>query len=190
MCWSIAGCNVDIDIDFEDDLNMGQKIRLSEKVVAAIRQMDCPLQILPHQVQGLDYGRIYPIIQWLVKKLMDSRDTRGERNKKQAVLNYKLKFTEEQEEGAADKKKASDADIQKIKDIVFRGKPRRVYRSNKTKEVAFHDPKRVHTALREFNDMSANKVFQNIIEQIAQYENEERAKLQAFQKNPKGGQAP
>ena len=46
-----------------------------------------------------------------------------------------------------------------MKDIVFRGKPRRVFKSNKTTNVAFHDPKRVHTALREFNDLSANKVF-------------------------------
>lgn len=55
----------------------------------------------------------------------------------------------------------------RIKEIVFRGKPKRVFKSNRTKDVAFHDPKRVHTALREFNDLSANKVFQNIIDQIA-----------------------
>lgn len=71
---------------------------------------------------------------------------------------------------------------------MFRGKPKRVFRSNRTKDVAFHDPKRVHTALREFNDMSANKVFQAIIEQIAQFESEEKAKLQQFQK-VQGGNA-
>jgi hypothetical protein len=96
-----------------------------------------------------------------VKKLMESRDNRGERNKKQAIMNYKLKFTEAAEDeqegaGAAGQK---NSDIQRIKEIVFRGKPKRVFRSNRTKDVAFHDPKRVHTALREFNDMSANKVF-------------------------------
>jgi hypothetical protein len=31
-------------------------------------------------------------MQWLVKKLMESRDTRGQRNKKQGILNYNLKF--------------------------------------------------------------------------------------------------
>lgn len=46
-----------------------------------------------------------------------------------------------------------------MKDIIFRGKPKRVYKGTKSKHVAFSDPKRVHTALREFNDMSANKVF-------------------------------
>jgi hypothetical protein len=51
-----------------------------------------------------------------------------------------------------------------LKEIIFRGKPKRVFRTNRNKEVAFSDPKRVHTALREFNDMSASKVFANIIE--------------------------
>jgi len=36
------------------------------------------------------------------------------------------------------------------------------------------DPKRVHTALREFNDLSANSVFGKIIQQI--HEIEEQAK--------------
>lgn len=37
MCWSIAGSNQDIDIDFNDELNMGSKIKLAEKVVAALK---------------------------------------------------------------------------------------------------------------------------------------------------------
>lgn len=40
-----------------------------------------------------------------------------------------------------------------MKEIVFRGKPRRVFKSNRTREVAFHDPKRVHTALRVYFQM-------------------------------------
>ena len=101
MCWSIAGSNFDIDIEFADDLNMGQKIKLSEKVVNALKQMECPLLLAPQQIQGLDYAKIFPVIQWLVKKLMESRDNRGDRNKKQAIMNYKLKFagaTEEENE--------------------------------------------------------------------------------------------
>lgn len=152
---------------------MGQKIKLSEKVVAALKQMECPLALAPQQIQGLDYAKIFPVIQWLVKKLMESRDNRGERNKKQAIMNYKLKFVEKAAGEAAEDEAAAAAntakssknnDIQKIKEIVFRGKPKRVFRSNRKGDVAFHDPKRVHTALREFNDMSANKVFQAIIE--------------------------
>ena len=113
---------------------------------------------------------------------MESRDNRGERNKRQAIMNYKLSFADkeegEEEGGAKGGKKSLNSDIQRIKEIVFRGKPKRVFRSNRKADVPFQDPKRVHTALREFNDMSANKVFQAIIEQIAQFESEEKAKLQ------------
>lgn len=186
MCWSIAGSNFDIDIEFADDLNMGAKIKVSEKVVAALKLMECPMMLAPQQIQGLDYAKIYPVIQWLVKKLMESRDNRGERNKKQAILNYNLKYeltgSKDVEGEEADNAASKGRDIQKIKEIVFRGKPKRVFKSNRKADVAFHDPKRVHTALREFNDMSANKVFQAIIEQIAQFESEEKAKLQQFQK--------
>ena len=82
ICWSIAGSNFDIDIEFADDLNMGQKIKVSEKVVSALKTMECPLTLAPQQIQGLDYAKIYPVVQWLIKKLMESRDNRGDRNKR------------------------------------------------------------------------------------------------------------
>ena len=75
------------------------------------------------------------------------------------MLNYELKFTQKSEDQIEKQTANKEADIAKIKEIVFRGKPRRLFKSNKNKDVAFHDPKRVHTALREFNDLSANKVF-------------------------------
>ena len=79
---------------------------------------------------------------------MESRDTRGERNKKQGMLNYNLKFKTSNEEDDQQKKAEKEADIRKINDIVFRGKPKRVFKSNKNRDIAFSDPKRVHTALR------------------------------------------
>ncbi len=49
---------------------------------------------------------------------------------------------------------------------MFANKPKRVYKANRSAAIAFNDAKRVHTALREFNDLSANAVFQNILAQI------------------------
>jgi hypothetical protein len=42
MCWTITGSKHDIDLEFDDDLNLGQKVKLSEKVVAALKAMECP----------------------------------------------------------------------------------------------------------------------------------------------------
>jgi hypothetical protein len=68
-----------------------------------------------------------------VRKLMESRDTRGTRNKKQGILNYSLKFANPDESQSTHK----ETDIQKMKEIVFRGKPKRVYKSNKASDVTF-----------------------------------------------------
>lgn len=115
--------------------------------------MQCPHNIAAHQIQGLDYPRCLPVLEWLIKILMESRDTRASLTKKQGVYNYNLSFKQ-------DKAKRSKVDLSKMKDIIFVGKPRREYKANKNiQDVKLQDPKRIHQALREFNDMSANKVF-------------------------------
>ena len=164
MCWCITGSNYDVDIDFEDDMTMGQKVKLSEKITIALKEMECPFSIAAHQIQGLDYAKTLPVLEWLIKKLMESRDTRAALTRKQGVFNYNLGFK------SAEPPKDTE-DLTNMKDIIFNGKPKRVYRTNRNLEaVSLQDPKRVHQALREFNDLSANSVFQHMLDQIAQLE--------------------
>lgn len=53
----------------------------------------------------------------------------------------------------------AEVDPAKLNAIIFNIKPKRVYKANRSAAIAFNDAKRVHTALREFNDLSANAVF-------------------------------
>ena len=62
MCWCITGSNYDVDIEFEDDLTMGEKIKLSEKITFALKDMECPFSIAAYQIQGLDYPKIHPVL--------------------------------------------------------------------------------------------------------------------------------
>ncbi|CAD6219643.1 GSCOCG00011518001-RA-CDS [Cotesia congregata] len=57
ITWCIESCNFDVNVNFlfHENLSIGQKI------------------IEPHQVQGLDYIHIFPVIQWLVKKSIETR---------------------------------------------------------------------------------------------------------------------
>ena len=71
-----------------------------------------------------------------------------------------------------DQTEQTTVDPAKLKQIIFNGKPKRIYKASRNADMTFQDPKRVHTALREFNDLSANAVFKGIIEQIQQIENE------------------
>jgi len=41
--------------------------------VVMLLKMNCPHRIEPHQIQGLDYIHIFPVIQWLVKRSMEMR---------------------------------------------------------------------------------------------------------------------
>ncbi|XP_031837895.2 coiled-coil domain-containing protein 93 [Nomia melanderi] len=76
MTWCIESCNFDVDIDllFRENLTIGQKISLTEKIVAMLPKMNCPYRIEPHQIQGLDCIHIFPVIQWLVKRSMETRE--------------------------------------------------------------------------------------------------------------------
>lgn len=82
LCWCItmSGEDVDVDILFQENSTIGQKIALSETIVKALRKMHCPAPIQPHQIQGgvggSDYPSIYPVIVWLVKKFFERRDER------------------------------------------------------------------------------------------------------------------
>nr|CAD7420815.1 unnamed protein product [Timema poppensis] len=65
MTWCIDTCNFDVDVDllFQENLTIGQKIALTEKIVAVLPEMKCPHAIGPHQIQGLDFIHIFPVIQ-------------------------------------------------------------------------------------------------------------------------------
>lgn len=79
MTWCIETCNFDVDVDllFHENLTIGQKIALTEKIVAVLPEMKCPHRIEPHQIQGLDFIHIFPVIQWLVKRSMETREEMG-----------------------------------------------------------------------------------------------------------------
>lgn len=87
MTWCMEACeqNVDVDLLFNENLIIGQKIALTERVVTVLPQMKCPFYLEPHQIQGLDFVSIFPVIQWLVKESVKLRSEKAERLKTFAV---------------------------------------------------------------------------------------------------------
>ena len=80
MTWCVSNCSFDIDVDllFQENSTIGQKISLTEKIVSVLPRMKCPHAIEPHQIQGLDFKSIFPVIQWLVKKVIETREETGD----------------------------------------------------------------------------------------------------------------
>lgn len=101
MTWCIESCNFDVDIDllFRENLTIGQKISLTEKIVAMLPKMNCPYRIEPHQIQGLDCIHIFPVIQWLVKRSMETREETSEFVRSFALSQFHKKhsFSEDKE---------------------------------------------------------------------------------------------
>lgn len=66
---------------------------LVERVVAILPKMKCPFALEPHQIQGLDFLNIYPVIQWLVKESVNLRNEKAEKLKIFAVGQFHNHFT-------------------------------------------------------------------------------------------------
>ena len=97
MAWTLTGCFYDIDIDFKDEMTLTEKIRVSEKITAGLKSINYPNILNPIQIQGLDLNPIYICLQWLVKRLLETRDERNEMNKKFSINFLKNSLNEEEE---------------------------------------------------------------------------------------------
>lgn len=98
LCWCItsSGEEVDVDILFQENSTIGQRIALSEAIVKTLRKMHCPIQLQPHQIQGgvggSDYPAIFPVIVWLVKKFMERRAEREAQLRSFSTLQFSKNF--------------------------------------------------------------------------------------------------
>ena len=81
LCWSITagGAQVDVDILFEENMALGKKVTLSENVVKSLERMKSPYPLKAHQIQGLDFAVLLPIIKWCCKGVIDFRDENSRR---------------------------------------------------------------------------------------------------------------
>ncbi|GBP19895.1 Coiled-coil domain-containing protein 93 [Eumeta japonica] len=90
LSWCIELCDIDVDVSllFEENLTIGKKIALTEKIVKVLPSMQCPHSIEPHQIQGLDFINIYPLVQWLIKYSSEFRVAKEDELRKFAVSQF------------------------------------------------------------------------------------------------------
>ena len=82
LCWAITSSGqaiaADVDIFYDEDLVLGAKIQLSEKLVKLLRAMACPSPLQANQIQGGDFAAIFPVVRWLVTKVLEYRRITGD----------------------------------------------------------------------------------------------------------------
>ncbi|KAK4011295.1 coiled-coil domain-containing protein 93 [Daphnia magna] len=94
MVWCLELCAVGVDVNFlfRENLNIGEKIEITEKIINVLLSIKCAYALEPHQIQGLDTVKILPVMQWLVKKAMETRESLNDHLRKIADLQYQKTF--------------------------------------------------------------------------------------------------
>ncbi|XP_055698550.1 coiled-coil domain-containing protein 93 isoform X2 [Phlebotomus papatasi] len=151
MVWCMEACDFDVDVDllFSENLTIGQKIALTEKIVAVLPKMSCPHLIEPHQIQGLDFINIFPVIQWLVKRSVENRAERAEKLKSFAVGQFHNHFKLQVDKVAKEKNTKVLENIEKIQNLYA---PRREFKKKSSAGSSEDELTRVRITLLEFGD--------------------------------------
>eukprot|EP01138_Halocafeteria_seosinensis_P012831 gb/GECG01013107.1/.p1 GENE.gb/GECG01013107.1/~~gb/GECG01013107.1/.p1 ORF type:complete len:626 (+),score=107.85 gb/GECG01013107.1/:1-1878(+) len=94
LCWCIqnSGSDVDVDIFYDDELSLGNKIKMAERVIEVIRNMGCPHPLQANQIQGKDYNAVYPVVQWTVAKVLENRQQLGHIGRQASLLEFARDF--------------------------------------------------------------------------------------------------
>lgn len=127
MTWCIEACDYDVDVDllFHENLTIGQKITLTEKIVVVLPKMKCPFQLEPHQIQGLDFINIYPVVEWLVKRSAENRSEKAEKLKRLAVSQFQNYFTLQSDKEA---KQVHSKQLENLRAVEDRYIPKRQFK--------------------------------------------------------------
>ncbi|XP_041806419.1 coiled-coil domain-containing protein 93 isoform X2 [Chelmon rostratus] len=149
MTWCITTCNFDIDVDllFQENSTIGQKIALTEKIVSVLPKMKCPHRLEPHQIQGLDFIHIFPVIQWLVKRAIETREEMGDYVRAYSISQFQKTHSLPEDEEFLQRK---DKAVRAVLDVLEVYKPQRKYRRQKDAGELLDEESRVHSTLLEY----------------------------------------
>uniref|UniRef100_A0A8C7S6T6 Coiled-coil domain-containing protein 93 n=1 Tax=Oncorhynchus mykiss TaxID=8022 RepID=A0A8C7S6T6_ONCMY len=149
MTWCITTCNFDIDVDllFQENSTIGQKIALTEKIVSVLPKMKCPHRLEPHQIQGLDFIHIFPVIQWLVKRAIETREEMGDYVRAYSVSQFQKTHSFPEDEDFLQRKEKA---VKAVLDVSEVYKPQRKYKRQVEAGELLDEESRVHSTLLEY----------------------------------------
>ncbi|XP_069880545.1 coiled-coil domain-containing protein 93 isoform X2 [Dipodomys merriami] len=149
MTWCITTCSFDVDVDllFQENSTIGQKIALSEKIVSVLPKMKCPHQLEPHQIQGMDFIHIFPVVQWLVKRAIETKEEMGDYIRSYSIAQFQKTYSLPEDD---DFKRRKDKAIKTVVDLSDVYKPRRKYKRQQGAEELLDEESRIHATLLEY----------------------------------------
>ena len=163
MAWTLTGCFYDIDIDFKDDMNLAEKIRVSEKITAGLKSINCPFLLNPVQITRFDLKPVYECLQWLVKKLRETRDERNQMNKKFSINSIESKLNNKNSDIKIDNNEILNAKYSLLKQ-------NRKYKPKNKLAFEYNDELRVFFSMIEYG-MNKDIAFQRQLIELLKKKN-------------------
>ena len=179
MAWTLTGCFYDIDIDFKDEMTLTEKIRVSEKITAGLKSINYPNVLNPIQIQGLDLKPIYTCLQWLYKRLLETRDERNEMNKKFSINFLKNSLLEDNK--SKSKNITDDENILKAK--YNKIQQNRKYKPKQKLNFDYNDELRVFFTMIEFGQNKSISFQRQLIELLKKKNLIDNSKIKESSKN-------
>ncbi|KAG6554425.1 hypothetical protein Mapa_004342 [Marchantia paleacea] len=114
LAWCITFSKVDVDFDifYDDDATLYYKIKVGEAIEEALQRMACPHPLQAHQIQGLDYQAVLPVVKWLVKRVLATLEEFGDQARRYAHLRYQENYK------LPDERSLQQARLEKIEAVV------------------------------------------------------------------------
>ncbi|XP_062972692.1 coiled-coil domain-containing protein 93 isoform X1 [Elgaria multicarinata webbii] len=153
MTWCITTCNFDIDVDllFQENSTIGQKIALTEKIVSVLPRMKCPHRLEPHQIQGLDFIHIFPVVQWLVKRAIETREEMGDYIRSYSISQFQKTHRLPEDDDFMQRKEKAVKAVTEISEVY---KPQRKYQRQAGAEKLVDEESKVHATLLEYGSFT------------------------------------
>lgn len=159
MVWCMESCDHDVDVDllFDENLSIGQQIALTEKIIAVLPKMACPYQLEPHQIQGLDFLSIFPVIQWLGKKSVENRREKAKKLKEFAVSQFHNTFRMSSDDKARQRNLQLRENVARVEGVYG---PKRTFRRKHVPENE-DEATRIRVTLLEYGRRSIGRIRTN-----------------------------
>jgi hypothetical protein len=149
LAWCLKASSVDVDIDifFKEKPTVGEKVRISESICGGLRLAKCPLELKPHQIQGLDFPCLFPVFQWLVKNVIEVRNEIGDFQRSFAEFSFKNQYSELPVDVTSSKNRS--VSMKNVRQVEHFFPPKRFYKRSNWSTAA-SELKQIETTLLEY----------------------------------------
>ncbi len=136
-----------------------------------MKEVKCPCNLASVQLQGLDLPIIFQTLQWLVKKLLETRDERNAVSRTNARSYFKTRFTQAKSQTKAEESKFSDNKNIYLSESKYNYiATGRQFRPTNKSSFEYNDPLRVYFTLIE-HGMNKDLSFQRALVDLLKKKN-------------------